>query len=114
MAPASASVAPGWIETDMTANLIANEKFHDNVLKRVPMRRWGIPKDVADACVYLASQEAGFVTGQTICVNGGMTQSEIADLAMGVIRARAGEWNIDPQKVGMLGFSAGGHVDWIT
>jgi 3-oxoacyl-[acyl-carrier protein] reductase len=39
----------------------------------IPMGRWGQPRDVADACVYFASEEAAFITGQTLHVNGGMT-----------------------------------------
>jgi 3-oxoacyl-[acyl-carrier protein] reductase len=39
----------------------------------IPMDRWGVPDDVAGAVAYYASEEAGFVTGQTICVNGGMS-----------------------------------------
>ena len=43
----------------------------DAYLSNVPMGRWGTPDDVASAAVYYASQEAAFVTGQTLCVNGG-------------------------------------------
>ena len=39
----------------------------------IPAGRWGVPQDVADAVLYFASEEASFVTGQTLCVNGGMT-----------------------------------------
>jgi 3-oxoacyl-[acyl-carrier protein] reductase len=64
-------VAPGWIPVERHES--DPQELKDEYFSLIPMRRWGIPKDVADACVYLASQEAGFVTGQTICVNGGMT-----------------------------------------
>jgi 3-oxoacyl-[acyl-carrier protein] reductase len=64
-------IAPGWIPVERHEKDPQAEK--DAYLSLVPMGRWGVPKDVADAAAYLASEEAGFVTGQTICVNGGMT-----------------------------------------
>jgi NAD(P)-dependent dehydrogenase (short-subunit alcohol dehydrogenase family) len=65
------AILPGWIETDMTANLIANEKFHDNVLKRVPMRRWGTGDDFGGIAVYLMSSASRFHTGDTFLIDGG-------------------------------------------
>jgi len=65
------AVLPGWIETDMTAGLIANEKFHDNVLKRVPMRRWGTGDDFGGIAVYLMSSASRFHTGDTFLIDGG-------------------------------------------
>lgn len=64
-------VAPGWVpverhETDPQA-------MKDAYLRLIPAGRWGTPEDVANACLYLASDEASFVTGQTLCVNGGMS-----------------------------------------
>lgn len=64
-------VAPGWIpverhETDP-------QEMKDEYVAMVPAGRWGVPDDVAGAIQYLVSDEASFVTGQTICVNGGMT-----------------------------------------
>jgi 3-oxoacyl-[acyl-carrier protein] reductase len=64
-------VAPGWIPVERHEKDPQSEK--DAYQALIPAGRWGVPKDVADAVVYLASDEAGFVTGQTICVNGGMT-----------------------------------------
>ena len=64
-------IAPGWIPVERHEKDPQAEK--DAYLSLIPMGRWGVPKDIADAAVYLASEEAGFVTGQTICVNGGMT-----------------------------------------
>jgi 3-oxoacyl-[acyl-carrier protein] reductase len=64
-------VAPGWIPVERHENDPQSEK--DAYRALIPAGRWGVPKDVADAVLYLASDEAGFVTGQTICVNGGMT-----------------------------------------
>jgi 3-oxoacyl-[acyl-carrier protein] reductase len=63
-------IAPGFIATPMTDRL--NEKQRETILTRVPAGRLGTPGDVAAAVVYLASNEAGYVTGQTLHVNGGM------------------------------------------
>jgi len=63
-------VAPGFIESPMTQAL--NEKQREGILGDVPMGRLGAGADVAAAVAYLASEEAGYVTGQTLHVNGGM------------------------------------------
>jgi 3-oxoacyl-[acyl-carrier protein] reductase len=63
-------VAPGFIATAMTDAL--NDKQRDAILSRVPAKRLGEPEEVADAVVYLASDEAAYMTGQTLHVNGGM------------------------------------------
>jgi 3-oxoacyl-[acyl-carrier protein] reductase len=63
-------VAPGFIATPMTDKL--NEKQREAILTRVPANRLGTPADVAAAVVYLASEEAAYVTGQTLHINGGM------------------------------------------
>lgn len=63
-------VAPGFIATAMTDKL--NEKQKEAILSRVPAGRLGTSEDVAAAVVYLASNEAAYVTGQTLHVNGGM------------------------------------------
>ena len=64
-------VAPGWIPVERHEKDPQAEK--DAYKALIPVGRWGVPKDVADAVLYLASEESSFVTGQTICVNGGMT-----------------------------------------
>ncbi|MDR6870237.1 3-oxoacyl-[acyl-carrier protein] reductase [Bosea sp. BE125] len=64
-------VAPGFIESPMTQAL--NEKQREGILSDVPMGRLGSGADVAAAVAYLASNEAAYVTGQTLHVNGGMT-----------------------------------------
>lgn len=63
-------IAPGFIETSMTDAL--NDKQREAILSRVPAGRLGTSDDVAAAAVYLASEEASYVTGQTLHVNGGM------------------------------------------
>ena len=63
-------VAPGFIATPMTD--VLNEKQKEAILGRIPSGRMGGPGDIAAAVLYLASEEAGYVTGQTLHVNGGM------------------------------------------
>ncbi len=65
------AVAPGFIETDMTADLPA--EFRDQVVKTAPLGRLGTPGDIAGAVLFLASEEAAYVTGQTLVVDGGLT-----------------------------------------
>ena len=65
------AVEPGWVETDMTGALQANPKFTDNVLSRVPSRRWGKPEEFAGIAVYLASDASSFHNGDTIRIDGG-------------------------------------------
>ncbi len=64
------AIAPGYIETDMTAQL--KEDTREALLKNIPLGRLGIAKDVAGVCLFLASAEANYITGQTIVVDGGM------------------------------------------
>jgi 3-oxoacyl-[acyl-carrier protein] reductase len=63
-------VAPGFIQTPMTDKL--NAKQRETILARVPIGRLGAPTEIAAAVVYLASEEAAYVTGQTLHINGGM------------------------------------------
>jgi 3-oxoacyl-[acyl-carrier protein] reductase len=64
-------VAPGFIESDMTAVLA--DVVKEKILSNVPMTRMGTPQEIATAVAYLASAEAGYITGQTLHVNGGMS-----------------------------------------
>lgn len=63
-------VAPGFIDTDMTAAL--PEVVKEEMLKRIPLRKLGQPEDVANAVAFLATEDAQYITGSTIHVNGGM------------------------------------------
>lgn len=66
-------VAPGFIETDMTATLTADQR--SALLGQIPLGHLGTPADIAHAVAFLASPQAGYVTGQEIHVNGGMFMS---------------------------------------
>jgi 3-oxoacyl-[acyl-carrier protein] reductase len=63
-------IAPGMIASAMTDKL--NEKQREAILQRIPMAKLGTPEQIAAAAVFLASEEAAYITGQTIHVNGGM------------------------------------------
>ena len=64
------AIAPGFIETDMTSDL--NEELKGNILKAIPMGRFGSADDIADAALFLASPAARYITGQVLTVDGGM------------------------------------------
>ena len=64
------AVAPGFIETDMTA--VLPEKARDTMLGAIPKGRPGFPEDVARAVAFFVEKEAGYITGQVLCVDGGM------------------------------------------
>jgi 3-oxoacyl-[acyl-carrier protein] reductase len=64
------AIAPGFVETDMTAALSQEQK--NNILAYIPLKRFGKPEDVAAAVRFLASEEAGYITGHVLAVNGGM------------------------------------------
>ena len=64
------AVAPGFIETDMTAAL--NDDVRASYVESIPLKRMGVAQDVAEAAAFLASDKAGYITGQVLAVNGGM------------------------------------------
>ena len=64
------AIAPGFIETDMTSKL--NEELKANMLKQIPMGKFGLADDVAGAALFLASPAARYITGQVLTVDGGM------------------------------------------
>jgi NAD(P)-dependent dehydrogenase (short-subunit alcohol dehydrogenase family) len=65
------AIAPGWIETAMTAPLLADPARRDAITARTPLGRWGQPADVAGAALFLASPVAAFITGVVLPVDGG-------------------------------------------
>jgi len=65
------TILPGWIATDMTTINQNNQKFTDKVISRVPMRRWGEPKDFCGIAAYLASDASAYHSGDMFIVDGG-------------------------------------------
>jgi NAD(P)-dependent dehydrogenase (short-subunit alcohol dehydrogenase family) len=65
------AVLPGWIETDMTTPLFSWVKFRENILSRIPQRRWGVPDDFAAIAVYFASDASAYHTGDSVIIDGG-------------------------------------------
>ena len=64
------AIAPGYISTDMTNAL--NEEIQKSIQDKIPLKRVGTPEEIAAAVAFLASPEAGYITGQTLCVDGGI------------------------------------------
>jgi 3-oxoacyl-[acyl-carrier protein] reductase len=64
------AIAPGFIETEMTARL--PEDIRQKMKEAIPLNKFGKPEDVATACLFLASEESSYITGQTIVVDGGL------------------------------------------
>ena len=64
------SVAPGYIETDMTEQI--NNKVKEEILKQIPLARYGRPEEIAQLIEFLITDEASYITGQTIHINGGL------------------------------------------
>jgi gluconate 5-dehydrogenase len=66
------AIGPGYMVTDMNEALINNPDFDAWVKGRTPMRRWGLPEELAGTCIYLASNASNYVSGQIIYADGGM------------------------------------------
>jgi 3-oxoacyl-[acyl-carrier protein] reductase len=64
------AIAPGFIETDMTSEL--NEELKGNILRQIPLGKFGAAEDIANVALFLASPAAGYMTGQVLTVDGGM------------------------------------------
>jgi NAD(P)-dependent dehydrogenase (short-subunit alcohol dehydrogenase family) len=67
------AILPGWIKSDMTAGIMANEKFVANVMPRIPMRRFGEPSDFGGIAVYLMSKASSYHTADCFVIDGGYT-----------------------------------------
>lgn len=67
------SLVPGFTDTPMVAPVMQDPEWRDRVLRRVPMRRWGRPEEIASVALFLASDEASFVTGAIYIADGGET-----------------------------------------
>jgi NAD(P)-dependent dehydrogenase (short-subunit alcohol dehydrogenase family) len=65
------AIAPGWISTELTRSLSEDEDRSAAILNRTPMRRWGEPRDIGGAAVFLCSEAARFITGTILHVDGG-------------------------------------------
>jgi 2-dehydro-3-deoxy-D-gluconate 5-dehydrogenase len=65
------AIAPGYVETDMNAALLADEKRLASISERIPAGRWGSPDDFTGTTVYLASKAGAYVSGHTLVVDGG-------------------------------------------
>ncbi len=64
------AIAPGFIETRMTENI--PDEIKQNYLKLIPLRRFGLPEDVANLALFLSSDQASYITGQVVCLDGGL------------------------------------------
>lgn len=80
------SISPGWIETDVYGKMLPDYSEADK--KQHPAGRVGVPADIADLVLYLCSEKAGFITGQDISVDGGMSKN--------MIYSGEGGWSFDP------------------
>lgn len=74
-APLSISVnlvAPGYVDTQIISSVKANEELTKAVLRTIPAKRWGKPEEIANAVMFLASENTGYITGQSLVVDGGL------------------------------------------
>jgi len=66
-------ISPGWFETELTKPIWSNPEANDSLISRIPLGRWGDVNDVAKLATYLCSEEAGYITGTDILIDGGYT-----------------------------------------
>ncbi len=67
------AIAPGYIESRLTGPMQDIPEFNDPIMARTPMHRWGTPAEIAGATLFLCSEQASFITGQTLTIDGGYT-----------------------------------------
>ena len=67
------AILPGWIKSDMTAGIMANDKFVTNVMPRIPVRRFGEPTDFGGIAVYIMSKASSYHTADCFVIDGGYT-----------------------------------------
>jgi len=65
------AIAPGYMDTNNTEPIRKDEGRNKSIIERIPAARWGLPKDLKGAVVYLASEASNYVTGHILCVDGG-------------------------------------------
>lgn len=69
------AISPGWIDTEMTAEVQEHDRANQRAMERTPMRRWGTPEDFEGPAVFLASAASGFMTGAELHIDGGFRAS---------------------------------------
>src|SRR5690606_18815455 len=69
----SNAIAPGGFATEANANMLADPAAREHFAARTPLGRWGEPREIAGAAVFLASEAASYINGQVIAIDGGMT-----------------------------------------
>ena len=69
------AIAPGWFSTEANADYVGKEPIENFIREHIPMQRWGDPREIGAAAVFLASEEASYVNGLTLTVDGGLSVS---------------------------------------